>query len=268
MSVSPEDKLQAPRLQLFGRIRVEGVLTSTRPKVRRMLAMLALNIGQLVPIEKLSAEIWGQHTSVDYRSQLAILTCTLRNEMGDKLEVTNIREHKLVVAYCLEGQKTDVDVLRFMNLSDQAAREQRRGCWHEAISTLDEALALAEAPLLADVEHDHYGDLRHWSYVVERTLNTVRLRRVKLLMRAGYHEDVIDELHTMWQQNLSSARVAALLMLALYRSGDPADALRKYNTTCSALAGEHNLTPPPQLEVLSQKIRLNDPSLLDYTQDE
>lgn len=77
----------------------------------------------------------------------------------------------------------------------------------------------------------------------------------------GSHNSVIAELLAMVQAYPLHERFAAQLMLALYRLGRPAEALRVTRELRRGLADQHGLDPGPELSELELRILRNDGSL-------
>ncbi|HLJ99988.1 MAG TPA: BTAD domain-containing putative transcriptional regulator, partial [Streptosporangiaceae bacterium] len=77
----------------------------------------------------------------------------------------------------------------------------------------------------------------------------------------GRHEDVVADLTAMVAENPLRERRRALLMLALYRSGRQAEALRTFNEGRKVLAEELGIDPGAELTRLHQRVLTMDPAL-------
>src|ERR671936_2026704 len=78
----------------------------------------------------------------------------------------------------------------------------------------------------------------------------------------GHHAELIPELEVLCEEFLVHERFRAQHMLALYRCGRQAEALRAYQKTRVYLADELGLEPSPQLQELERQILNQDASLL------
>src|ERR671936_431874 len=78
----------------------------------------------------------------------------------------------------------------------------------------------------------------------------------------GHHAELIPELEVLCEEFLVHERFRAQHMLALYRCGRQAEALRAYQKTRVYLADELGLEPSPQLQELERRILNQDASLL------
>ena len=89
--------------------------------------------------------------------------------------------------------------------------------------------------------------------------------RIEADLAVGNHSRVIGELETLVRENPYRERLRALQMLALYRSGRQAEALRAYQRARILLAEELGIDPSPELRDLEQRILEQDP---DWTVSE
>jgi len=85
--------------------------------------------------------------------------------------------------------------------------------------------------------------------------------RVEAELRLGRHAGIIGELRTLVAAEPLRERLAELLMLALYRSGQQAAALAVYRAARRALVEQVGIEPGPGLREMNQKILLSDPAL-------
>ncbi len=76
----------------------------------------------------------------------------------------------------------------------------------------------------------------------------------------GHHEDLVPDLKAAVEAEPHRPRRRRQLMLALFRSGQQADALEAYQIWRGQL-GERGLDPDPELMLLDTAIAMHDPSL-------
>ena len=77
----------------------------------------------------------------------------------------------------------------------------------------------------------------------------------------GRHGELAGELEALCREHPLRERLWELLILALYRSGRQAEALRAYTEIRARLAGELGIDPGPALRELQARILAQDPSL-------
>ena len=77
----------------------------------------------------------------------------------------------------------------------------------------------------------------------------------------GRHGELAGELEARCREHPLRERLWELLILALYRSGRQAEALRAYTEVRDRLAGELGIDPGPALRELQARILAEDPSL-------
>src|SRR5262249_57174844 len=94
----------------------------------------------------------------------------------------------------------------------------------------------------------------------ERGLATVE-DRIDAELALGRHAALIGELEALTTAHPLRERLRAQQMLALYRSGRQAEALRAYADARRHLVGELGLEPGPALRRLEQAVLEQDPSL-------
>ena len=128
-----------------------------------------------------------------------------------------------------------------------------------AETSLREALSLRRGEPLADFAYDSFaqGEIAR--------LNELRLGAVEERLDAelalGRHDDVVAELQGLVAEHPLRERPRGQLMLALYRSGRKADALRVYDEARRSLAEELGLEPSESLQQLQRAVLTDDPSL-------
>jgi tetratricopeptide (TPR) repeat protein len=105
-----------------------------------------------------------------------------------------------------------------------------------------------------------------WLHDVRQTLSRERLAaeldHTDLELRLGNHTKLLAPLSVRAERFPLDERLAGQLMVALYRSGRQADALRHYHNTRRQLDVELGVEPSAELRELHRQILANDPGLI------
>ena len=156
-------------------------------------------------------------------------------------------------AYVLRLADDDLDARRF----ERAAADGRGGVGraantNAAATLLQTALAEWRGPVLADI-----SDAHALSTEVHR-LDEVRLvaseERAEAELALGRHASAVADLEVLVHEYPLRERCWELLLLALYRSGRQAEALRRFQEVRAVLVGELGIEPGPALRDLEGAI--------------
>jgi WD40 repeat protein/tetratricopeptide (TPR) repeat protein len=128
-----------------------------------------------------------------------------------------------------------------------------------AVATLEDALALWRGPALADLA-DQSSLLAEAARLDELRLEAQETR-IEGLLAAGVQARAIGELEALIARHPWRESLWGLLMLAFYREGRQAEALRSYQRVREILADELGLDPSPELVRLHQRVLNQDPGL-------
>ncbi|MFC0547906.1 AfsR/SARP family transcriptional regulator [Kutzneria chonburiensis] len=237
------------RFRLLGplEVRHDGtVLPIAAAKQRVLIAVLALAGGEPVPAERLIECLWGDEPPITARNTLKNYVLRLRRtfQVDSGLLATS------AAGYRLDIDRDAVDVHRFQDAIKTAKHDE---------ASLDEALALWQGQPLADVP----SDVLHREVVpgLMALRLAAREHRVDLDLNRGRHRELVDELLVLATENPLREGIWARLMLALYRSGRPAEALDAYRRAGEVLAEELGVDPGPELKKLHQAVLTRDPAL-------
>ena len=124
-----------------------------------------------------------------------------------------------------------------------------------AVELLAEADAIWRGDPLADFA---YEDFAGGDRPVVRVAPRVAEERLDLELQLGRHHGAIVELEELVAAHPLRERLRGLLMLALYRSGRQADALRIFQEGRQLLGEELGLEPGPELRRLESAILAQD----------
>jgi basic membrane lipoprotein Med (substrate-binding protein (PBP1-ABC) superfamily)/DNA-binding SARP family transcriptional activator len=222
------------------------------PKQRAVLAHLLLRVNHVVPADALIDAVWGEDLPETARKTLQGYVSHLRKALGEG------RIEGRSAGYVLHAEAAEVDALRFEALV-RRARQVLADDPERASELLSEALALWRGPPLADLaaEPAMQGEAAR--------LDEARLAAIEDRIAAdldlGRHAHLVGEIESYTRQHPLREQLWEHLMLALYRSGRQAEALRAYQQFRTLLGEELGLDPSSRLRRLQEGILLNDPSL-------
>lgn len=222
-------------------------------RARSLLALLAIRADTVVSTDRLIDQLWGESPPPTARTKLHGLVSTLRRDLGPSGESDLIRTHP--PGYTLAVDALAVDAHRFRRMVERA----RQSAPPERADTLRLALDLWRGPALADFVYEPFAQAEIMA-LEELRLEALE-ERIDADLALGRHGDLVAELqHLVWEYPLRE-RLAALLMLALYRGGRQADALAMYRDTRRYLVEELGVEPGPDLQRLEGQILAQDDAL-------
>ncbi|WP_194923707.1 AfsR/SARP family transcriptional regulator [Catenulispora pinisilvae] len=229
----------------------------TAAKQRILIATLALAAGEPVTVARLVACLWGDQPPLSARNTLTNYVLRLRHTLQVGAEPGPLVTS--AAGYRLDVDADAVDVHRFGSLVRSARSTVTTGEPQAAAALLDEALELWRGEPLADVP----SEVLHREVVpglVEQHLAALE-QRIDLDLELGLHRERITELIALTTGYPLRERMWAQRMLALYRSGRTAEALRAYHQAHKVLAEELGIDPGLELRDLHQAVLTGDPAL-------
>ena len=158
----------------------------------------------------------------------------------------------------MEAEPGAIDAWRFEELVGSGTGDLRTGSLERGAETLRSALELWRSPL-SDFTYEDFAQTEI------RRLVQIRLGAVEELAAAelslGHDREVLLLVEEALAEDPLRERCRELQMLALYRTGRHAEALRSYEQFRVLLADELGLEPSPPIRRLQERILLHDPSL-------
>lgn len=222
-------------------------------KQRALLAVLALSPGQVLSVDRLVDELWGERPPATARHALQVHISSLRKLLGPAAVATERP------GYVLRVPAEACDAHRFQRLAAAGRRALRDGRPEDASATLVEALALWRGRALDDLLVEPFA-AEEAARLEELRLAALEDRLVADLA-LGRHAELVGELEGLVARHPLRERLWGLLMLASYRSGRQVEALRAYSTLRQGLREDLGLDPGPELQQLEAAILRQDPSL-------
>jgi YVTN family beta-propeller protein len=223
------------------------------PKQRALLAVLVLHRGEVVSSDRLIDELWGERPPATAAKTVQVFVSELRKALGDGSLVTRGRGYMIVID---PGQ---VDLDRFGRLAADGRSALESGDPERAARRLREGLALWRGPPLGDLAYESFAQVAIGRLEEER-LGALE-DRIDADLALGGHAALVGELEALVAEHPLHERLRAQLMLALYRSGRQADALKCYQRARRGLIDELGIEPGPALKELERAILAHDPEL-------
>ena len=234
------------RIQLCGRLvvqldgeRFEDALPGV--KGRLLFAYLVLNRAQRLSRDQLLIAVYGDDASPDQSSSLSVLLSKLRAVVGTSVLVGR-SELELVLT-----PDAFVDVEAAFEGIHRADSHAARGEWAEAWGPAGVAYHVASRPLLQGHDLPWIDDWR-------RRLGDVRLRGLERLAaaRLGLGGPTLTQAEACARQLIELAPYREtghrILMEALERQGNVAEALRAYERLRVVLRDEFGVEPSSELQ--------------------
>jgi predicted ATPase/DNA-binding SARP family transcriptional activator len=241
------------QFRILGRLEVVadgGDLTPARPKQRALLALLILHANEVVASDRIIDVLWGEKPPSTALTALHGHVSALRKQLGKG----TIETHPS--GYLLRVDTARIDVCLFETLLEEARRERDAG---RRATQLREALGLFRGESLADFRYETFAQ-DEIARLDELRLSALE-ERIEADLAAGRHGELAPELERLIAAHPVRERLRAQLMLALYRAGRQADALRVYQLGRRALVDELGVEPGPALRKLERQILAQDPAL-------
>ncbi len=245
---------------VLGDLRIRGTrgdVTLTRPGYRRTLAWLLLDAPRRVEYDELIDRLWPDEVPPTARNTLQHYVSALRRALGKDRIVT--------VGGGYELQLTDavLDAREFDVLVDLAHRASRDGYVERAVSLADSALEMWRGRPYQDVSGSDAAlpEIRR----LTRSRQEIEEVRLASLIDMGRPQLAVPELEAITHAEPLRERPWELLMMARYRSGEQAEALRAFHTARAQLAEQVGLEPGPGLVRLERQILRHDPTLVEVT---
>jgi predicted ATPase/DNA-binding SARP family transcriptional activator len=223
-------------------------------KLRALLAVLALHVGRVVSADHLIEALWGEDPPAAVRNGLQGLVSKLRRALGGT-DLVVMRGD----GYALDLPPEAVDAERFEQLASQGRAMDSAGEPASAVDLFAEADSLWRGDPLADFAYEGFASAAI-TRLSESRLALVE-ERLDLELQLGRHQRAIIQLEELVATHPLREGFRGLLMLALYRAGRQADALRTFQEGRQVLGEELGLEPGPELRRLESAILSHDPAL-------
>jgi DNA-binding SARP family transcriptional activator/pimeloyl-ACP methyl ester carboxylesterase len=225
-------------------------------RARAVLAMLLAHTNQVVSADRLTDELWPGHPADRAAASLQVRLSELRRAFRSVGEADRLVTRP--PGYLLTARPSDLDSLRFAQAAVAGNAALADGDAAAAAQRLGDALALWRGAAFAGID---VPSVRAEAARLEEMRLTALESRAEALLECGGHTELVAELETLTAAHPLRERLWSARMLALYRAGRQADALRAYGDLRATLSGELAIEPDPLARDLHARILRQDPSL-------
>ncbi len=243
----------------FGILGPLDVEVSGRPVVvrgakrRALLIRLLASANQRLPTDLLVDDVWDGAFGSGATSTLASHVSLLRGLIGADRIVG------FAGTYCLSVEPGELDVTEFESATMAGKQAMGRSDFDAAALAFERALGQWRGQALADANG------AAWALGERARLNELRCAveelRIDARMALGQHRDVVGSAEAAVEAAPLREHRWLTLMLALYRCGRRADALRAFQRMRTLLAEELGLEPSNELFEMERAILQDAPEL-------
>ncbi|NWF28790.1 tetratricopeptide repeat protein [Streptomyces sp. PKU-EA00015] len=231
-------------------LRIKGRRQST------VLAMLLLSADRIVSVDTLVDAVWPQSPPATARNQIAICVATLRKTFkeagGSDILLTS------PPGYVLARGTHRIDVVEFLHGAERGRDAARHGRAEEACALLEEALSKWRGAALDELSGER---IEAEAARLEHLRLDLIEERAGLMLELGRHRLLTGELGELVARHPLREQSREHLMLALYRSGQRAEALEVFRQGRSLMNEELGIEPGPALQHLHELILHDSPEL-------
>ncbi len=231
------------------------------PKQRALLVALLLRANQVVSVDRLLDELWGEQPPPQALAALQAYVSRLRRALEPhrppRAPATLLVSR--APGYLLVVDRDRYDVTRFEDSVRNGTALLAAGQAAEAHHTLSAALNLWRGPAIAEFAGEPFAEAD--AARLEELRTAAVEARIEAAMALGRHGETVAELERLVVEYPLRERLWAALMLASYRAGRQAEALSAFRSCRTILIEQFGLEPGPALRALEQQILEQAPDL-------
>ena len=227
---------------------------------RALLALLLTSPNSLFSTDQILDRLWGDDGGAEKQNALWVYVSGLRKALEpdrEKRSDSSILQTRSP-GYVLNASPDDIDAVRFERLVGEG-RALADTDPAAASLVLGEALALWRGHAFEEFTYEPFAQTE----IVR--LEELRLEAVEARIEAdlerGLSRQLVSELETLVRQHPLQETLTGQLMLALYRSGRQADALRAFQNLKSRLGEDLGIDPSARIRGVHDRIVTGDPAL-------
>ncbi len=227
-------------------------------RARALLARLLVDRELTVPVDRLIDAFWSDQQQEVAEKALRTMVSRVRKRLRDAGVVPDLIETR-ALGYALRVDPSVTDVARFEELVSAGRRQLAERDPHQAIKSLEAAERLWRGTA--------YGEVADEPFVRAEARRLMEMRLTALEIRfdaeltVGRHREIIGELGNLTDANPMREQLWSQRMLALYRAGRQAEALRVFQELRQTLVAELGIEPGHDAQWLEQAILEQNPDL-------
>ena len=260
VAVEPSQQTGSLEFALLGSLEVTAAgrtVALVGSRVKSLLAILLVNANHVVSTDRLADELWAGRppgaATATLQAYVSELRKALAEATGRPAPIATVRP-----GYVIELESDQLDISRFERLI-AGARAATRDQPDLIVRLLREATGMWRGPPLTDFATEPFAQ------PIAARLEEARLwaleERIEIELGNGLHHQLITELHDLAAEYPLRERLWGQWILALYRCGRQADALRVYQDMRRRLNDDLALEPTPALQRLEHAILEQDTAL-------
>ncbi len=219
---------------------------------RALVALLAVNANRTVSAERLAYDLWDGSPPEGAIRSLRVYLSRLRQALGNAGHIVITRPS----GYLLQVDPDAIDAFRFDTLVARGQEQAKAGHQDEAAATFRKALALWRGPALADVAGAPFA--RAEAGRLEEARLAALEARIDADLACGRHGELTAELEVVTREQPFREHFWAQRIVALYRTGRQADALRAYQELRHTLGEQLGIEPSEELRRLEGAVLRHD----------
>jgi predicted ATPase/DNA-binding SARP family transcriptional activator len=232
-----------------------GLVQLGSPRQKALLARLLIASGETVSTDRLIDDLWGAEAAETAKHTLHVYVSRLRKALT--CDGGRLARHG--TGYRFVTEPAELDASRFEVLATEGRAALARHDYQNASTQLTTALGLWRGRALNDFADDAFA--RDEAVRLDELRLAALEQRIWSDLELGHHADLVVEVQDLAAQHPFRETFWEQLMLALYRCGRQAEALRVFQSARSHLAEELGIEPGPAIRNLEERILSQDPGL-------
>lgn len=225
----------------------------TSPKHKALLLDLLINRGHTVSRDRLVDDLWAENPPATAHGVLQNYVSALRKALGAEAIAT------VGQGYAIVAEPGQIDAGRLECLVEMARAARHEGDAAAMRRHSAEALELWRGDALSDVAYEPFA--RAAIAELDAMRGEATELRFESEILAGTPRDAIPGLEAAVREHPLREHLWELLMLALYQSGQQAEAIRAFDRARRAVIDQIGLEPSASLRNLERAILAQDPAL-------